>query len=137
MTQFVIESMMKLLITNKIETTHLIIGVFGVSYKKNVPDIRNSLSLKLIKELEAYDIKILVHDPFNHKIIVNDHELPLSNFDDMQDLSVAIVSVAHDFYKKNLKEMLNKCKHPSVLMDIPNLFINDTKNHQGLIYWNL
>ena len=63
-TKFVIQSMTKLLIKNKVNTSDVSIGIFGVSYKENVPDIRNSLALKLFKELKTYGFNCRVHDPF-------------------------------------------------------------------------
>ena len=137
MTQFVLQSMIKLLIKNKIDTTNLTIGVFGISYKENVLDTRNSLALKLIKELCEYGFKCRIHDPMGHKSNQGKHAVKLENFDDVSDLSVAIIVVGHDFYRDNLKQILSKCKTPPILMDIPNLFINEYKQYENLIYWNL
>ena len=137
MTQFVIQSMLKLLINNKIKTNDLTIGVFGISYKENVVDTRNSLALKLIKELREFGFKCLVHDPFEHKNPHNGHEIMLEPFEDINDLSLAIVVVAHDFYRDNLQQILCKCTGPKVLMDIPNMFIKEAEEYNDLIYWRL
>ena len=72
MTQFVIDALMKLIVKHKLDTSDLTIGVFGIAYKEDVPDIRNSLSLKLIKELYLYGLKCCIYDPLvsktQHKI---------------------------------------------------------------------
>ena len=72
-----------------------------------------------------------------HKSNQGKHAVKLENFDDVSDLSVAIIVVGHDFYRDNLKQILSKCKTPPILMDIPNLFINEYKQYENLIYWNL
>jgi UDP-N-acetyl-D-galactosamine dehydrogenase len=137
MTQFVIQSMLKLLIKNNLETNKLTIGVFGISYKENVVDTRNSLALKLIKELNEFGFNCRVHDPFEHKDLHGEHKITLEDFDNLNDLSLAIVIVAHDFYRDNLKQILSKCTTPKVLMDIPNMFIQEAKKYKDLIYWSL
>jgi UDP-N-acetyl-D-galactosamine dehydrogenase len=137
MPQFVIQSMMKILLKNQIDTSDLTIGVFGVSYKENVLDTRNSLAFKLIKELKEYGLHCRVHDPLIHNPTEKLHGVHLEHFDEMNNLSVAVIVVGHDFYRTNLKEILFKCKKPAILMDIPNLFINETKQLKKLIYWNL
>lgn len=136
MTQFVIQSMLKLLIKNEIDTTNLNIGIFGISYKENVVDTRNSLALKLIKELQDFGFNCHVHDPFDHTH-EQKHKISLEKFDKLNDLSVAIIAVGHDFYRNKLKQILHACKKPAVLMDIPNLFINNHESYKHLIYWNL
>ena len=137
MPQFVIQSMIKILLKNKVNTNQLSIGVFGISYKENTNDIRNSLALKLIKELKEYGFNCHVHDPMEHDAKLN-LKLSLESFDKMENLSVAIIVAQHDFYKDlGLNKILNKCLNPKIIMDIPNLFIKEQKQFEDIIYWNL
>jgi len=39
------------------------IGILGLSFKENTDDIRESVSIKMIKKLLRYDCDVLVHDP--------------------------------------------------------------------------
>lgn len=134
-TQFVIQSMIKLLIKNNIDKNNLTIGIFGISYKENVPDLRNSLALKLIKELREYGFNCQVHDPL---VPLNTPKIKLDKFENVKNLSVSIIAVGHDYYKKiGLETFLLKCKQPNVIMDIPNLFATEHKQYKNLIYWNL
>lgn len=130
MTHFVIESLFEIFMHHKINTENIKIGILGISYKENTNDIRNSLALKLIKELKALDIQCLVHDPFEHPDLVP--------FEELSDLTAIILLVGHDAYKKmGLKKILKICKKPSILMDIPNLFIKEVKKIKELIYWSM
>ena len=38
--------------------------ILGISFKENCPDIRNSGSIKVIKELNRLGIKPFIHDPY-------------------------------------------------------------------------
>ncbi|KTD07705.1 nucleotide sugar dehydrogenase [Legionella jamestowniensis] len=139
MTQFIIHEMNKILIKKNISFETIKIGLFGVTYKENVPDIRNSLAFKLIKELKGYGFNYIAHDPWaNKKIVKEKYQLDLIEFEDMQDISVAIIIVQHDFYrKKGFQQFVNKLKPTGLIMDIPNLFIEENKNLGNLHYWNL
>lgn len=39
------------------------VTVLGLTFKENVPDIRNSKVIDLIRELQAFDMQVAVHDP--------------------------------------------------------------------------
>lgn len=134
-TQFVIQSMIKLLIKNNIDKNNLTIGIFGVSYKENVLDLRNSLAMKLIKELREYGFNCQVHDPL---VPLNSPKIKLDKFENLNNLSVSIIAVGHDYYKNiGLETFLLKGKQPNVIMDIPNLFVTEHQRYNSLIYWNL
>lgn len=137
MTQFVIQSMTKLLIKNNVSTMNATIGIFGVSYKENLVDLRNSLSLKLVKELKEYGFKVRVHDPLRPLNEIVPTDIKLDRFEDMKGISVAIIAVGHDFYQDKLDEILTRCTKPNLLMDIPNLFIDALSRPHDLIYWSL
>ncbi|ASQ44589.1 UDP-N-acetyl-D-glucosamine 6-dehydrogenase [Legionella clemsonensis] len=139
MTQFIIHEMNKVLIKKNISFEKIKIGLFGVTYKENVPDIRNSLAFKLIKELKEYGFNYIAHDPWaNKKMVKEKYQLDLIEFEDMQDISVAILIVQHDFYRdKGLQQFVNKFKSTGLIMDIPNLFVKEEKNFDNVIYWNL
>jgi UDP-N-acetyl-D-glucosamine/UDP-N-acetyl-D-galactosamine dehydrogenase len=135
MTQFVIQSMLKLLIHHHLSTQNLRIGILGLSYKENVLDLRNSLTLKLVKELQEYSFDCYVHDPLIHQEV---HGVPLVSFDALHELSVIIITVGHHFYREaGLKTILSKGNQHQVMMDIPNLFIDEHQAFHEIVYWSL
>ena len=134
-TQFVIQSMIKLFIKNNLPTNNLRVGIFGISYKENVLDIRNSLALKLVKELREYGFECCVHDPLAKCDIAG---ITMQDFEGIPTLSAAIIVVGHDYYHKmGLQPILAKCNANPVVLDIPNLFVDAHKQFKKLIYWNL
>lgn len=136
MTHFVIESMLKLLIQHQINTVDMKVGILGVTYKENVNDTRNSLALKLIKDLKPYHINYCVHDPLDHAH--HPLKIPLTPLEDMKNLTVAIIAVGHDYYKKmGLDKMLAQCGNPRVLIDIQGIFREEAASKSDLIYWKL
>jgi UDP-N-acetyl-D-galactosamine dehydrogenase len=139
MTQFIIQEMIKLLVKNNIDTKDATIGILGVSYKEETHDLRNSLAFKLINELRDYGFKCCVHDPLNHKAFNQDkYHIHLDKFEDIDNLTVALVVVGHDFYRDlGLNGILKKCNKHQIVMDIPNLYCDEIQTCKDLIYWNL
>jgi len=138
MTQFIMQSMIRLLLDKKVNLTKVSIGILGITYKENINDIRNSLSLKLVKELTAYGFKCHIHDPMDHHLSHLKPNVKLESINDFKNLSVVILVVEHDYYKNiGLEKILSTCKKPTIFMDIPNLFIKEALAIDDLTYWNL
>lgn len=137
-TKFILQSMVKLLITNQVDTSSITVGLFGISYKANTLDSRNSLSLKLAKEIREYGFNCLIHDPLDFQQHKHPAHASLSSLEDMQDLSAAIILVGHDYYRDlGIQSFINKCKTPNIIMDIPNLFVKENQVLQDVTYWSL
>jgi len=138
-THFVIQELLKLLIKNQVEVGKSTIGILGVTYKENTPDIRNSLSLKLIKELNAEGFYCQVQDPLADKVILKDkYHINLIDFDQFKEVTAIILVVAHDFYRDaGLKKIMGTMKAPLIIMDIPNLFVSEAVSYEQLHYWSL
>ncbi len=139
MTQFIIQSMLKLCIQHHIDTRDMSIGMLGVAYKENIHDIRNSLSIKLIKELHEHGFRYHVHDPMvDLTVIPGEQPIQLQPFASLKNVSVIILTVGHDFYQDmGLEKIVSIGKKPPILLDIPNLFVKEQHQLQDLIYWNL
>ncbi|MEA1926150.1 MAG: nucleotide sugar dehydrogenase [Patescibacteria group bacterium] len=64
MPSYTVELLQDLLNEIKLPMKGIPIGVMGLSYKANIDDLRESPSLKIIKELEKKKAKIIKYDPF-------------------------------------------------------------------------
>lgn len=64
MPKFILSELLRLHFKNQKHRAHPKIGVFGLSFKPNIPDIRHSLSLDFIRLLKEYHLDYVVHDPF-------------------------------------------------------------------------
>lgn len=140
MTQFMLKELKSLLLKQGLGLEHATIGIFGITYKENSKDTRNSLALKLIKELKASGFKIKVHDPMVDKnIIDNQYGLELLSWDKMNDLSAALILVGHAFYdQQGLGAFTELCLKKSSIMDLPNLFVEQTALlPKDIQYWSL
>lgn len=93
------------------------VGLYGLAYKENVDDVRESPTLQLLGILEEnMNHGVKVYDPHIRRKLV---EGQIMNFDDfMENLEMVVIMVGHDHIKKHLDR-------------IRDLVIFDTKNVTG------
>ena len=83
------------------------VGLYGVTYKENVDDIRESPTLQLLERMDehlAFGVK--VYDPFV-KTRIADHQF--MNFDDfINEIEILVIMVAHNHIKENMDVIKDK-----------------------------
>ncbi|MDU2663350.1 MAG: nucleotide sugar dehydrogenase [Clostridium perfringens] len=97
------------------------VGLYGLTYKENVDDLRESPTLQILEKLERYFVKgIKLYDPW---IEEKKFENQYNNFIEfLEEVELVVVLVAHDHIKNNKEALINK-----FVLDTKNIF-NNTKN---------
>ena len=84
------------------------VGLYGLTYKENVDDFRESPTLQMLEAQERHLARPLkCYDPFleNQKIAVNQFD----NFDDfINDVDMVVIMVKHDHIKQNWDKLKGK-----------------------------
>ena len=83
------------------------VGLYGLTYKENVDDVRESPTLQLL-DCQAKHLAepLKVYDPYVHKDIVKNQYHDLDKF--LADVDLVVVMVAHDEIKENLNKLAGK-----------------------------
>lgn len=83
------------------------IGIYGLAYKENVDDIRESPTLQLLEKMEEHlAFGVRVYDPYIKERIV-DHQF--INFEDfLNEIEILVIITAHDHIKNNLDLVKDK-----------------------------
>ncbi len=111
------------------------VGVFGITFKENVPDVRNSKSIDVIEDLQSYGLNVLVHDPHADVDDAKRVGIELVDLDQMKDLEIMVLSVAHSSYVDD-PQLLSRIVPNGVLVDIKSVFSRQDIP-EGLGYWAL
>src|SRR6478672_4573908 len=99
MGKFVAEQTMKLLGQLSRPVNDVKVAVLGLTFKENVPDLRNSKVPDIIKELQEYGVQVFVHDPIAEpEEAFEEYGIHLSKWDDLKDVDGLVISVAHRAY---------------------------------------
>jgi len=131
---------MKLLAQIGRPVTQLKVGVLGLTFKENVPDLRNSKVPDIINELREYGVEVLVHDPLaDPKEAVEEYGIHLAAWEQMHNLDGIVVAVAHQHYTDmkpaNLLALL-RADTNGVLIDVKSILHRD-EIPDTIKYWRL
>jgi UDP-N-acetyl-D-galactosamine dehydrogenase len=140
MGKFVAEQTMKRLSELARPVKDLKVAVLGLTFKENVPDLRNSKVPDIIHELQEYGVQVLVHDPIaQSEEAVEEYGIHLSKWDDLRDIDGIIVAVAHRAYSDmGLQKLLKpfRSQREGVVIDVKCL-LDQAKLPKTLKYWRL
>lgn len=115
------------------------IGILGLTFKENCPDIRNSRVIDIIEELKSYHVQVLVHDPIaNKEHVKHEYDMELVPWEDLDNLDALILAVAHnEFKQKSHAEFSKKLAHPKLLVDVKSALAHQTLHEEGVKVWRL
>jgi UDP-N-acetyl-D-galactosamine dehydrogenase len=75
------------------------VTVLGLTFKENVPDIRNSKIVDIVRALETAGVAVQVHDPIAlPEETVEEYDIALSPLEKLQPADAVILAVAHQDY---------------------------------------
>jgi len=139
MGKYIVESLVKLLIQNNVNPNGARVGVLGLTFKEDVPDLRNSKVLDIVHELHDYRAKVWIHDPVADPEEVG-HEakdFTLSKKEKLKDLDVVIVAVAHAEFRKLGADWIRRIIRPrGIVVDVKGIF-SPADFQDGFTYWRL
>jgi len=133
------EKTVKLLCTNGNRIASSRVGILGLTFKEDVPDLRNSRVPDIVEELKLYGIEPLVHDPFGDPDeALREYGVPLSPFEQMKDLDALILAVGHGEYVRQGAPVLFSClkNNSGVFVDVKSLF-SPEQFPETITYWSL
>lgn len=117
--------------------------IFGLTFKENCPDTRNSKVEDIIKQLHTYGIDPVVVDPWaDKKDAMKEYGIELKTLDDARDADCIIVAVGHNEFKEmSLDDIKSYFKNvddsQKVLLDVKGLYTVKDLNDSGMNYWRL
>lgn len=99
------------------------VGIYGLTYKENVDDMRESPTLQMLESMERHLCSKLVkvYDPFVTKDIVANQYHDLNSF--LNDVDMVVIMVKHDEIIENVNKL-----HEKIVLDCQNI----TSNVEGI-----
>jgi len=140
MGKFVAEQTMKQLSQLAQPIKDLRVAVLGLTFKENVPDLRNSKVPEIIQELREYGVQVSVHDPIAEpEEAVAEYGIHLQQWDELKNVDGLVIAVAHRTYTEMglpglLKPLRNQ--QDGVVIDVKCL-LDQEKLPKTLKYWRL
>lgn len=139
MHQFMAAEIVKKMIQKNVGLADLSVGIYGITFKENVSDVRNSKVAELVQELSLYGVNPKIHDLHaNASALKKEYSLALVPKDDISDVDVLIIAVSHnEFVSLTPHELAKVVKKGGLVVDIKHLYDKDAIESVGLDYWSL
>ena len=113
------------------------VGIKGITFKENCPDIRNSKVIDVIREFQDFGVAVLVEDPYADpkEVALEYRGLKISPI--QQTVDALVVAVAHDEYKSLTVDELCASVSGSapVLADLKSMYDSVELRRRGLTVW--
>jgi len=118
MSAFIAEKTVKLMLQKGIDPKSARIGIFGVTFKENVPDIRNSKVFDIVRELKSYGLAPLLTDPLAQSSDTQHEYGEELSTQALENLDAMLFAVPHRLYIEDISELQKKLKSGGILIDV-------------------
>lgn len=140
MARYVARNTIKLMLKNGMDVPRCRIGVLGITFKENCPDIRNSKIVDMVREFEAWGASVEVVDPWAEaEEVAREYGLQLGKVDADHPVDALVVAVGHNEYRRaTMAELRGLCRgEQPVLVDVKSLFNAQQARDSGFSVFRL
>ncbi|HZS68281.1 MAG TPA: nucleotide sugar dehydrogenase [Burkholderiales bacterium] len=115
------------------------VNVLGLTFKEDVPDIRNSKVIDIVRELHEFGVETYVHDPqANGDDALHEYGVRLCEWDSLPAADALILAVAHRRYLELPSEaLMRKVVRQGCVIDVKAVLDAQTLRKEGLRVWRL
>lgn len=139
MGKFVVEKAVKMMIASSQSVKGTKVGVLGLTFKEDCPDLRNTRVIDIVRELESYGCEVLVHDPMaDPEESSRYYNVELKPWEALTNLGALILAVPHSWYKEQpLNALTDKLNPMGGLIDVKSILNVEAVNKTGVPFWRL
>ncbi|EHQ56698.1 nucleotide sugar dehydrogenase [gamma proteobacterium HIMB55] len=140
MAPYLVKKFVQKMIGNGININNSTVGVLGVTFKENCPDIRNSKVFDVIRELQNWGLRVVLVDPWADSDQVRGVcGMSLGSVSKAMPVASIIVTVGHNEFRQLTPEVLREyCSGDSpVLADVKSIYERKALTDQGFSVFRL
>ncbi len=140
MGKYIAERTVKMMINAGKQVRGARVAVLGITFKEDVPDLRNTRVVDIIAELRDYGVDVKVHDPMADPEEAKSHlGLSLERMEEMTGMDAVVLAVAHDYYRNlTFSHIASLCADtPPLVVDVKGIYDYDEAGALDINYWRL
>jgi len=135
MGRYAARNVIRLMVKNGINVATATVGVLGITFKENCPDVRNSKVIDIIRELQNWGVAVKVTDPWaSAQEVEEEYGVRMSEITAKKTVDSLIVAVAHaEFSDMSLAQLRALCAGQTkpVIADLKAVYDRKTLEAQG------
>lgn len=141
MGKYVVENLVKNLIKSDIPVKNAKVGVFGFTFKENVPDSRNTKVIDIVNELKEYNIDPIIVDPIADVDEAKlEYNVSFTEMKNVENLDAIILTVNHNEFANLTPSNMSKFYNGNlskVVVDVKGILNKNQFETAGYNYWRL
>ena len=142
MARYVARSVVRNMIQADLKVKNARVYLYGITFKENCPDVRNSKALDVCKNLLGYGIEVKLVDPRADLMgLPKQYKQLVVGMDEVTDADALVFVVAHDEFRQfdaaALTSKYKKGLDVKVLADVKSIFDKKELQKAGFLYWSL
>ncbi len=139
MGKFVAEQTIKMLVRAGHSIKDHPIIVLGLTFKEDCPDLRNSRVIDVIRELESYGARVVVHDPVADTLEAqHEYGVKLVDWDSLPKSGAMVAAVNHKHYKTlPIASFMSKLQEGGIITDVKSMLDQNAFAEAGVTVWRL
>jgi UDP-N-acetyl-D-galactosamine dehydrogenase len=112
MAKYAARNIIKRMLQNGIDVARSKVGVLGITFKENCPDIRNSKVADLVNELQVWGVNVVVVDPWvSSQEALHEYGIQLGKIDASNKVDSLVIAVGHqEFRELTVENLKSYCK---------------------------
>jgi UDP-N-acetyl-D-glucosamine/UDP-N-acetyl-D-galactosamine dehydrogenase len=140
MGKFIAERTVKLLIHGGKAVKGAKVAILGITFKEDVPDLRNTRVVDIAHELVDFGVEVLVHDPLaDSREARQYYGLDLVSLESLRGVDAVVVAVMHKAYTQmGLPGLSGLCTNGRpIVVDVKKALDAAEAQKLGVTYWTL
>jgi len=132
------QRLVKMLVQADIPVKGARVGILGLTFKEDVPDLRNSRVPDIIGELKQFGIEPIVHDPLGAPAEAkHEYGVELAELDQLRALDALVLAVPHRAYlEMPCESLLSRVRSGGAFIDVKSVH-QPASMERGIRYWSL
>src|SRR4029079_1883587 len=129
---FIAQKCVKMLTHSDVALRKARVGILGLTFKENVPDLRNSKIPDIVAELATFGVEAMVHDPLGApRDAHEEYKIELVPLERLVNLDAIILAVAHREYIADVAAIFGRVRDNGVVIDVKSAMPAATKPPRG------
>jgi UDP-N-acetyl-D-galactosamine dehydrogenase len=139
MGKFIADKTIKLMSQSGRKLKDAKVAIFGLTFKEDCADLRNTRVTDIIEELKSFGICPLVHDPLaDAEAAARILGVALSPLTDMTGLDAMIIAVGHQAYRSiPFDDLIGRLSPDGCIVDVKAVLDPEAVRQRGVRFWRL
>ena len=136
---FVAEQIIKQMIQSRFPVKNQQVIVLGMTFKEDVPDLRNSKLIDVVRELQACGAQVYIHDPIASTAEAeHEYGVRLIPCEELPKSAAIVTAVSHRLYREmGLEALCMKLQPGGVFSDVKSSYDAADLRSRGISVWRL